>query len=156
VLALNKWDAVRSPEQAKRVLADVERRLAFVRDPVVLRISATTGAGVQRVVPAALELLAALDRRVPTSDLNRTLEEAVRRHAPPTQGRRRAQFYYGTQTSTHPFTVLVFVNDPRLVPVNYRRYLESFLRERYGLSSVPVRVRLRTRPQRGSGSEGRR
>jgi predicted GTPase len=41
--------------------------------------------------------------------------------------------------------VLIFVNDPRLVPTNYRRYLESYFRERYGLGSVPVRVRLRSR-----------
>jgi GTP-binding protein len=145
VLALNKWDAVREPGQAERVQAQVERKLAFVPRAQVLRISARTGEGVARLVPAALELLATQQLRVSTSELNRALEEAVRRNAPPGQGRRRAHFYYCTQTSGRPFTVLIFVNDPRLVPTNYRRYLESFFRERYGLGSVPVRVRLRSR-----------
>jgi GTP-binding protein len=152
VLALNKWDAVRETAKRERVRAQLERKLAFVPDPVVLRISARTGAGVERLVPAALELLAAQTRRVSTSELNRTLEEAVRRHAPPA-GRRRASFYYCTQTSSRPFTVLIFVNDPRLVSTNYRRYLEGFFRERYAVASTPVRVRFRSRG-RGAGEAG--
>jgi GTP-binding protein len=104
---------------------------------------------VQRLVPAALELLEKQSLRVPTSQLNRVLEQAVRRNAPPGQGKRRAHFYYCTQTSARPFTLLVFVNDPRLVPVNYRRYLESFFREHYQLASTPLRLRLRSRSRRG-------
>jgi GTP-binding protein len=155
VLALNKWDRVAGTAQVERIQSQHERRLAFVPRALVLRISARTGAGVQRILPAALELLEQQQLRVPTSDLNRALEDAVRRLAPPGQGRRRAHFYYCTQTSAHPFTVLVFVNDPRLVPANYRRYLESFFRERYGLVSAPVRIRLRSRGRRDADAEGR-
>ena len=53
-----------------------------------------------------------------------------------------------------PFTVLVFVNDPDLVPTAYRRYLESFFRRRFDLGPAPVRVRLRARARRGSGRSG--
>jgi GTP-binding protein len=156
VLALNKWDAVAGTKQAERVQAQLERRLAFVPHAVVLRISARTGSGVQRVVPAALELLDKQSLRVSTSDLNRALEQAVRRLAPPGQGRRRAHFYYCTQTSARPFTLLVFVNDARLVPVNYRRYLESFFREHYGLASTPIRLRLRSRSRKSAEGDAQR
>jgi GTP-binding protein len=153
VLALNKWDAVAGTDRAERVLTQLERRLAFVPHAVVLRISALTGAGVQRLVPAALQLLDKQGLRVSTSELNRVLEQAVARNAPPGQGRRRAHFYYCTQTSARPFTLLVFVNDPRLVPVNYRRYLESFFREHYRLESTPIRLRLRARARRPAAGD---
>jgi GTP-binding protein len=154
ILALNKWDTVRDAAHLQRLHAQLERKLSFVPDPVVLRISARTGAGVQRLLPAALKLLASQQIRVPTSQLNRSLEEAVARNAPPGQGRRRAHFYYCTQISSRPFTVLIFVNDPRLVPVNYRRYLEAFFRERYALASTPARVRFRSRGSRPGRETG--
>jgi GTP-binding protein len=145
VLVLNKWDRIESRAHAERVLRSVERRLAFVPDAVLLRISAKTGAGVAKLLPRALELLDRSQLKVPTSDLNRALEEAVERYAAPGRGRRRAHFYYCTQTSSQPFTVLIFMNDPSLVPENYRRYLEGFFRKRYGITSAPVRVKLRRR-----------
>jgi len=82
---------------------------------------------------------------VPTAEVNRALTEAVERNAPPAAGRRRARFYYATQVSATPFTVAVFMNDPRLVPENYRRYLQGFFRKRFGVRSAPVRVQLRPR-----------
>jgi len=96
ILALNKWDAVRDVAVFE---AQLERRLSFVPDPLVLRISALTGSGVQRLLPAAIDLLERQSIRVSTSELNRTLEEAVARNAPPGQGRRRANFYYCTPVS---------------------------------------------------------
>ena len=82
----------------------------------------------------------------------RALREAVDRNPPPGSGRRRARFYYATQTSSRPFTVLQFMNDPRLVTRNYRKYLESFFRNYFGLRSAPLRLRLRAR-DRGQDPE---
>jgi GTP-binding protein len=136
------------------MLQEVERRLGFLPEPVVLRTSARTGQGVERVLPAALALLRSLERRVPTAELNRLLREAVDGHAPPLAGRRRPHFYYCTQVSSRPFTVLAFVNDPSLVPAHYRRYLESFFRKRCGVTSAPVRVRLRERTRAAASGPG--
>ena len=41
--------------------------------------------------------------------------------------------------------MLLFTNDPRLVPRHYRKYLESFFRSYFGLRSAPLRLRLRAR-----------
>ena len=65
------------------------------------------------------------------------------------RGRRRARFFYATQTSSRPLTLLVFVNDPDLIPANYRKYVESFFRTRFGVRSAPVRVRFRARREDG-------
>jgi GTP-binding protein len=156
VLALNKWDLIEPGERSREIERRLERRLGFVRDPVVLRVSAKTGAGVARLLPRVLELAANARRRVSTSELNRVLEEAVERNQPPLAGRRRPRFFYATQVSDRPFTVLVFVNDPELVPTHYQRYLVSFFRKRFGLRSGPIRVRLRARRNDGGGSSGER
>ena len=112
---------------------------------MVLRTSATTGSRVAELVPRALELLAELQLDIPTAEVNRALEEALARYAPPLKGRRQARFYYATQTSSRPLTFLVFANNPDLIPTNYRRYIESFFRKRFGLRSAPLRVRFRAR-----------
>jgi GTP-binding protein len=152
VLVLNKWDRVEAAGRGAQVAREIERRLAFVRDPVIVRTSALTGAGTGRVLPAALALLHAQERTPGTAELNRLLREAVETHAPPLAGRRRVHFYYCTQVSSHPFTLLIFVSDPALVSQSYRRYLESFFRRRCGVASAPLRLRLRRRP-RGAESE---
>ncbi len=145
VLVLNKWDLVAGTEREAPLAGQLERKLGFVPDPVVLRTSATTGLRVGQLIPRALELLAELRLDIPTAEVNRALEDAVKRYAPPLKGRRQARFYYATQTSSRPLTFLVFVNNPDLIPVNYRRYIESFLRKRFGLRSAPLRVRFRAR-----------
>ncbi len=153
ILLLNKWDVVAETGRAREVERQIDRRLGFVPEPIILRVSAKTGSGVGRILRQALELLAKLQVSVPTSELNRALEEAVARYAPPMRGRRRARFFYATQTSSTPLTVLIFMNDPELVPDNYRKYLVSFFRERFGVRSAPLRLRLRARGRRGDESD---
>lgn len=154
VLVLNKWDLVDSSARREKCERQLQRKLGFVREPVVLRVSARTGQGTGRVLPAALELLDDVRREATTAEVNRALREAVDRNPPPGSGRRRARFYYATQTSSRPFTVLLFMNDPRLVTRNYRKYLESFFRTYFGLRSAPLRLRLRAR-DRGQDPEQR-
>jgi GTP-binding protein len=41
--------------------------------------------------------------------------------------------------------IVVFVNDPELVTVNYRRYLEARLRETFDFHGTPIRLTFRPR-----------
>ncbi len=145
ILALNKWDLVQGTPAEREVLRQLERKLGFLPDPVVLRTSAKTGLRLGQLIPRAIELMRELQLEIPTAEVNRTLEEAVKRHAPPMRGRRRARFFYATQTSSRPLTLLVFTNDPDLIPKNYRKYIESYFRKSFGVRSAPVRVRFRAR-----------
>jgi GTPase len=117
----------------------------------VLEISARTGKGTHRVLPAAVELADSVRRKISTSEINRALRAALERHAPPSAGRQRPRFFYATQTSEFPLTVLIFVNDPELVPRAYRRYLEGALRKEFDLRSTALRLRLRARTRTGDG-----
>ena len=152
VLVLNKWDAVDPKVRRPEIQRQLERKLRFVASPETAEVSALTGKGTQRVLPKAVALVRELRRRIPTPQVNRLLREALDRNAPPAAGRRRARFYYGTQISDRPLTIAVFLNDPKLVPENYRRYLEGFFRRRLEIRSAPVRILLRRRT-RGSEPE---
>ncbi len=145
VIALNKSDLVRGGERWRAVEKEFERRLRFVPDASVLRISARTGVGAARVLPAALRLWKTTRRAVPTSELNRALRDALAALQPPMGGRRRPKLFYVAQTSSEPFSVLIFASHPEAIPESYRRYLESFFRKRFALRSTPVRVRFRSR-----------
>jgi GTP-binding protein len=152
-LVLNKWDRVEGQDRVHELERQLERRLGFVPEALVLRTSAKTGAGLKRLLPEALALLDSLDVEVPTAELNRALEEATTRNVPPLRGKRRARFYYATQVAKKPFTVLVFMNAPELIAPNYHRYLEGFFRKRFGVRSAPLRVRLRGRAERDDDAE---
>lgn len=154
VLVLNKWDVIEGSDRIAEVERQLERRLGFVAEPVLLRTSAITGKGLSRLLPEALKLHDDLDIEIGTAELNRALEEATTRNVPPLRGKRRARFFYATQIAKRPLTVLVFMNDPTLIAPNYHRYLEGFFRKRFGVRSAPVRVRLRGRAERSDDAAG--
>ena len=155
LLALNKWDTVEDASRREELRRELDRKLGFVPDGSALEISARTGKGTHRVLPMALELADSARRKISTSELNRALRAALESHAPPASGPQRPRFFYATQTSEFPLTILVFVNNPELIPRSYRRYLETTLRKQFGLRSTELRLRLRARPRgegRGSGA----
>jgi GTP-binding protein len=69
VVVLNKWDLL-DAEARERVTADVEDRLGFLGYAPVLKVSARSGKGVHRILPALADALEASGRRVPTRELN--------------------------------------------------------------------------------------
>ncbi len=137
VIVLNKWDLVGT--EARLALArDVEDRLGFLTYAPVLRISATTGLGVHRLLPAVREAIDAYHRRIPTAQLNEALKAAQSAH-PPASGR----ILYAVQGGVDPPTLTLF-STRRLQP-GYLRFLERFLRERFGLGPTPLKFRVRIR-----------
>ncbi len=151
VIVANKWDRVggEAGPDPERVREGIARRLRFLQDAPVVPVSARTGAGVGRLLGEARRLHEASTRSVPTADLNRWLEDATGRHQPALgqrgTTRRPIRFFYATQTGVSPPTFVLFCTDPRAVKEDYRRYLENRLREAFGFTGIPVRLRLRAR-----------
>ena len=75
VILLNKWDLL-GTEDRLVVSEAVADRLAFLGYAPVLRVSAKTGLGVQRLLPAVREAINAYHRRIPTGRLNDGLRSA--------------------------------------------------------------------------------
>ena len=151
VVLINKWDAV---EKDTHTMAEytkwVRETLRFLDYVPVLFISALTGQRVRKVVPAALAVQEARFRRISTGDLNRLVQRALVRHAPPSKRGKRLKIYYVSQPGVDPPTFVFHVNDPDLVHFSYERYLENRLREAHEFSGTPLRLLFRRREHRST------
>ena len=144
VLVVNKWDMIKDRKQALRTLADrLERSLPQVRGLSIVTLSAMTGAGAKTLMPAVLEAYDIWNRRLPTSALNRWLDDILAHHPPPAVSGRRIKLRYITQIKARPPTIALFVNKPEDLPDSYSRYLVNALREDFDLPGTPIRVHLR-------------
>ena len=137
VIMLNKWELVDDPERRLEIEADVRRKLAFIGDVPMLKISALTGKGVHKLRPRLQEAVEQYHRRVPTRDVNKVIAEA-QQQAPAGGG---AKVLYAVQGATDPPTFTLFVN--RELPQHHVRYLERRIREAFGFGSTPIKLRIR-------------
>ena len=138
VVLLNKWETL-DAHQREGVLGELARRLHFVGESPVLRISALTGRGVHRLVPAIEAAMEVYESRAPTAKVNEIVQLA--QSAQPAPG--GARVLYATQAATQPPTFTLFAN--RELPATYLRYLERRLREELGLAKTPLKLRVRRR-----------
>ena len=144
VIAVNKWDAVTDRGAAAQILRDrLQRSLPQVRGIPVVMLSALTGRGVERLLPAVFQAYEVWNRRVATGTLNRWLERTLERHPPPVVRGRRLRIRYITQIKTRPPTFALFSTRPAAIPESYQRYIANGLRETFDLPGVPIRVSLR-------------
>jgi GTPase len=148
VLLANKWDLM-DDEARRQFGVDLERKLYFVDWAPMLRVSARTGRGVEKIWGLVDRVLAERSRRIPTAALNQWLERATERTPPPPVRGRPVKVRYATQARVEPPEVVLFTSG-QLTP-SYRRYLEKDLRRTFGFEGTPVRlvVRVRTRERAG-------
>jgi len=106
-------------------------------------ISALAEKGLDQLTKAIFETYELWNRRISTPELNRWLQEAVAKHAPPAVGGRRIKIRYITQPSARPPTFVAFCSRPEEVPRSYLRYLTNSLRDAFDLPGVPIRLNLR-------------
>jgi GTPase len=144
VIALNKWDAVTDRSGTRRALGDrLEASLAQMKGIEVVPLSALTGAGVDRLLPAVRRAHTIWNMRLPTAELNRWFEQALGRHQPPLVDGRRLRLRYITQPKARPPTFVAFGTRAERIPEHYQRYLINSLRETFGLPGTPIRLQLR-------------
>ncbi|MBN8871910.1 MAG: ribosome biogenesis GTPase Der [Rhodospirillales bacterium] len=144
VIALNKWDVVPDRQTLRQTIAErLSESLAQMKGVPVVTLSALTGAGTERILPAVRQAHAIWNMRVPTGALNRWFEEALERHQPPLVDGRRLKLRYITQSKARPPTFVVFGTRAEATPEDYRRYLSNALRESFGLPGTPIRVMFR-------------
>ncbi|WAL58138.1 ribosome biogenesis GTPase Der [Thermocoleostomius sinensis] len=142
VIVVNKWDAI---EKDSYTIYEYEKhlqgRLHFTEWAETIFVSALTGLRVDKIIDLVNTAAEQHKRRVSTSVINEVLEEAVSWHTPPTtrQGR-QGKIYYGTQVTSRPPTITLFVNNPDLFNDSYRRYIERQFRQHLGFKGTPIRL----------------
>lgn len=140
VVVLNKWEVLNA-DQRDEVDIEIGRKLFFVGDAPVLKMSALTGKGVQKLLPVLQDSIEQYHRRVPTRDVNRVIARAQQQQPAPSG----ARVLYALQGASDPPTFTLFVN--KELPSTYLRYLERAIREGFEFGSTPIKIRVRKRSE---------
>ena len=144
LFAVNKFDLLENKAGAISKLRDkLDQSLPQVAGAPLIATSATTGEGLDRLLPAVITADRAWNARVPTATLNRFLQDAMERHAAPAVSGRRVKIRYMTQPKSRPPTFALFGNQLDALPDSYIRYLVHGLRETFHLGGTPVRFLMR-------------
>ena len=125
IVAANKWDLIDDRQAAIGQLRDrLETSLTQARGVTVIAMSALTGKGVDKLMPAVSKVYERWQVRISTATLNRWLSDMTESHPPPLgKHGRRIRLRYMTQAKTRPPTFVVFSNLADDLPGSYARYL---------------------------------
>ena len=177
LIVANKWDLVqasareaaeeppaspppgRRKASAQRIEAvmrkDFERQtrryLSFMDYAPLVFTSALHRSGIEPLLEQVVVVAGEHKHRVSTGELNRALLRATESHPPPTRGGRQLRVYYATEADVRPPTLVLFVNDPKLMHFSYERYLRNSLRQQFGFQGTPLRFILKPRREARTG-----
>ena len=144
VLAANKWDLVEDRSSAGLALREAASRLLPQLPGVpIVTLSALTGRGLVKLMPAITRVYVDWNAQVKTSALNEWLAQATQAHPPPAVRGRRIKFRYVAQIKSRPPTFAAHCQRADEVPASYTRYLVNSLREAFEIDAVPIRFLLR-------------
>jgi GTP-binding protein len=143
IIIVNKWDL--SETTQTKYLPALLRAIPFMEYCPVVFLSSKSGFNIRKSVDAIDYVAAQVSKTLPTGILNRAVLDAYERLSPQSIQGKRLNILYCTQVGKEPIRIRLFVNDPRLVRPNYRRYLERKLRDKFGLEGAPVILEFRSR-----------
>lgn len=149
IIAVNKWDAVEAKEtnSATEFERELRRQMKFLDWAPMVTISALTGQRVTKILPLVSKAYEARKRRIPTSQLNRFFEDAVRQPkgggapAPVKGGVSRLKVQFIAQAGIRPPLFILFTSGGKAgLHFSYLRYIENRLREEFDFFATPLRL----------------
>ena len=148
IIVANKWD-IRAGQAGKdALLAEFRATLPKMPYAPVVFVSAATGYNFKELYEMISAVRAQLSVRVPTALLNRTLQQATEKNLPPVIGSKPLKIYYGAMVGFAPPRFALVVNDPKLCAETYKTYLVNCFRRSFGLTGLPIRLKLEARSRR--------
>ena len=162
VIAANKWDIVedmmapaedatgaevrRAERTSKRDFERILRNhMPYLDHAPLVFTSALTGDGLKELLDTSADVAEQFARHIDTGEVNRTIQRAMQQHTPPVRGSRAFKVYYAAQIGTRPPEFVLKSNDPALCHFSYERYLRNKLRQEFGLTGVPIRMKIEPR-----------
>jgi GTP-binding protein len=169
IVVINKWDLVNEPVREARK-KEIERReksehggekmttlsefaewvqenLFFLDYAPVIFTSAKTGFHLDRLLEAVRYVGDQLKQKIPTSLLNRALQDAILHRQPVSSMGHHLKFFYATQLKQAPPTFALFVNRDELFSPTYSKYLAGQLRKAFGYEGCPILLIPKPRPK---------
>tara|TARA_B110000116_G_scaffold53922_1_gene45452 strand:+ start:198 stop:1514 length:1317 start_codon:yes stop_codon:yes gene_type:complete len=144
ILLVNKWDLVDKDTHTMKDFTDeIAYQFRSLAHYPILFISALTGQRISKVLGTARGVYESRKNSITTSKLNQFLRKLIARQSPPATHGKVINLNYMTQVHSGPHLFVIFSNQPKLVPMNYRRFIENQLREQFDLFGIPIRISFR-------------
>jgi GTPase len=141
ILAINKWDLIEKDDKTARQLTE---QFYYQFPPLeaypVFFISAVKKQRLFKMLDEALAIKVRMNQYVKTSELNTFFQEKFRQTPPPAIKGKLITIKYVTQVSSNPPTLILFSNEPKLIPDSYKRYLEKEFRSAFDMKGVPLPI----------------
>jgi len=147
LIVINKWD-IKEEKTYEEMVDDIRDELKFLHYAPLITISAKTGLRVNKILDQIIAIYKRYQQRIPTSKLNDTLREAIRRHHVPTHNGAVVNIKFATQYETKPPKIALITNRPEFVHFSYKRYLANFFRSKFDFEGVPLDIVARKRGER--------
>jgi GTP-binding protein len=145
VIVLTKWDLVEGKKDFAQFGAYVRDRLDFLAFAPITCMAAQEGVRVDETLDLVIGLHDEAGKRLGTGEVMRLVKDAMERKAPPVKGGRTGKIFYASQIDVRPPTIVLFVNEARLVSQPYQRWLGNVLRDAGHFEEVPIRFLVRER-----------
>lgn len=146
VVVVNKWDIATDKSQAaiKHFEATIRERFAPFTDFPIIFGSALTKQRIYKVIETAVDVYKNRRRTIPTSEINRVLQEDITAFPPPSNKGKFIKIKYITMLKDAQVpTFIFFCNLPQWIKEPYRRYLENKIREHWQFTGTPINVFMR-------------
>ncbi|MSR47944.1 MAG: ribosome biogenesis GTPase Der [Planctomycetes bacterium] len=145
VIVLTKWDLVEGKKNFEQFGAYVRDRLDFLQFAPITCIAAQEGVRIKETLDLVIGLHEAAGKRLGTGEVMRLFKDAMERRAPPIRGGKTGKIFYASQVDIRPPTIVLFVNEAKIVSAPYQRWLGNVLRDAGHFEEVPIRFLVRER-----------
>lgn len=144
VIAVNKWDMLeKETSTAKYYEQTIREKLSPFTDVPIVFVSVLEKQRIMKVLDEALAVHERRIQKIPTSKLNKMLEEALQKSPPPAHRGAHIKINYVTQLPLYYPAFAFFCNYPKEIKTPYRNYLENQFRKNFDLTGVPIELYFR-------------
>ena len=109
----------------------------------ILFVSALTKRRVSNILEVAWDIFTKQREKLSTKKLNEWVEKAVRNYPPPAKLGKSIKLKFIEQVQQSPPIFAIFSNYPKLISVQYLRYLHNQLRDSFDLKGITIKFSLR-------------
>ena len=144
ILLVNKWDLISAKTNTMSDMKkEIQRQFKALDHYPILFISALTRRRVSNILKIADEVYHSRMKKINKKLLNNFLNDAIKKMSVPAVKGRMIRIKFINQVRTAPPMIILHTNYPKLVPINYRRFIENQLRETFDFRGVPIKLGFR-------------
>jgi len=139
LFAMNKVDLI-TKKNLENIYNSKKMQSEFISNLVIVEISAIKKKGFKKLFQLTKKLIDISQQKFSTSMLNNLLKKFTIANSPPTLMGRQIKFKHIHFGGTCPTTLIIYANQDKKIPNNYKKYLENSFRLSLGLKSIQLKL----------------